>query len=267
MSQPLPASIWEEFCALVKLGEFPDAKLQPYSQSLIEPLTQTLSGMASRGFFDRWGSPVEVHLVQDQVHFLCLEGSEGSQETFCFSFIIAEDNWFFQHLENITIRLDKIGELPASSFPDLPEKQKAWVRQEFQVTEMVRLYKHLCEEKGQEFALAWFKDGVGYALAARTWVPFVPPPKAFILYLCWEQANLRGNRVTLLNLDDQFAQVVLESIYFELYERTHLRQQIGFGDYRQLFETIWQDRANQAGWQVSFLYDGQFCRLEFAQLK
>jgi hypothetical protein len=67
------------------------------------------------------------------------------------------------------------------------------------------LFNFLSREKGKDYAFDWFRDGAGYFLEARTWVPLVPPGRAFILYLCWEQSNLLGNNVTLHKLDDSEA--------------------------------------------------------------
>ena len=93
---------------------------------------------------------------------------------------------------------------------------------------------------------------VGYFLGAKTWVPFFPPHRAFILYLCWEQANLRGNKVTLVKLTDNEAIVRFdETNYFALYVRaTHLKNQISIEDYAKIFEDIWQARADSAGWNL-----------------
>lgn len=124
------------------------------------------------------------------------------------------------------------------------------MREEIRVTEMVRLYQWMEKEKGQEFALNWFLDGEGYVLAARAWVPFVPVHQAFILYLCWEQSNLRGSPVTLVVRSDEIVRVEIDFMYFHLYYRTgHRKLQISFEDYRKLFEATWIDRAEQAGWK------------------
>jgi hypothetical protein len=167
--------------------------------------------------------------------------------------------WYFRHLESITVRLDKIGPPPVSTFPDIPEAQKAWMRDEILVHEQVQLFNMLAKEKGREFAFDWFKDGAGYFMAARTWVPFVPVSRAFILYLCWEQANLRGNRVTLEKLDDREATITLEPHYLRFYSQTDLGRQISAEDYRRLFETIWQDRAENADWKLQITYKGNTC--------
>jgi hypothetical protein len=96
-------------------------------------------------------------------------------------------------------------------------------------------------------------------MEARTWVPFVPVSRAFILYLCWEQANLRGNRVTLEKLDDREATIALEPNFLKFYSQTDVGHQISAEDYRRLFETIWQDRAEQAGWKLQIIYKGDTC--------
>jgi hypothetical protein len=194
------------------------------------------------------------------VHYLVPLTYEGSRQTFCFTFLTENGKWYFQHLESITIRLDKTGPPPVSKFPDIPEAQKAWMREEILVSEQVRLFGMLGKEKGREFAFDWFKDGVGYSIAARTWVPFVPISRAFILYLCWEQANLRGNSVTLEKLDDREATITLEPHYLKFYPATeHLRRQISPEDYRGIFESIWQDRAEKAGWKLQITYKGNTC--------
>jgi hypothetical protein len=123
--------------------------------------------------------------------------------------------------------------------------------------------------KGKEYAFSFFKDGAGYFLAAKTWVPFVEPRKALVLYACWEQAHLRGNQVTLEKLDDREAVVRLSTYYFGLYHVTaHLRRQIPFEDYTRIFETVWQDRARAAGWtlEIEYLnegYSASACVLRF----
>ncbi len=134
------------------------------------------------------------------------------------------------------------------------------MREENLVSEQARLFNLLAKEKGRAFAFDWFKDGPGYFMEARTWVPFVPASRAFILYLCWEQANLRGNHVTLEKLDDREATITLEPNYLKFYSQTlQVRSRMSAEDYRGLFESIWQDRAEQAGWKLQTIYKGDTC--------
>jgi hypothetical protein len=98
---------------------------------------------------------------------------------------------------------------------------------------------------------------------AKTWVLFVPPQKAFVLYFCWEQSNLQGNRVTLQKLDDNEALLTLEPTYLKLYDRTSIHQKIGYEDYRKMFEIQWQDRASAAGWNLDMTCNQAECTFHF----
>ena len=134
------------------------------------------------------------------------------------------------------------------------------MREEILVSDQVRLFKMLAKDKGRAFAFDWFKDGEGYFMEARTWVPFVDASRAFILYLCWEQANLRGSRVRLEKLADREAIVSLQPNYLRFYAETaNVRGRMSAADYRRLFETIWQDRAENAGWKLLITYQGTTC--------
>ena len=124
---------------------------------------------------------------------------------------------------------------------------------------ILNLYVPVAKERGKEAALNMLRDGAGYFVGARTWVPFVPPSKAFVLYLCWEQANLRGNQVSLVKLDDHAAIVRLSTHFFALYAAAaHLKPVISLDDYKQIFETIWQDRASHAGWNLDIRYSADY---------
>jgi hypothetical protein len=170
-------------------GPFPSDRLRPYHPSIKEMLPIIVEQLLPLliQFYHNGGQPEPV-VIGDRVHFFLSFGPGSSQ--FCLSFLIEDRQWFFQHIETITIRLDQAGAPPVSVFPDAPEETKAWCREELRVTEMVRLYCFLREEKGKPFALDWFRDGAGYFLGAQAWVPFLPPHKAFILYVCWDLANL-----------------------------------------------------------------------------
>jgi len=264
--------IWQEFVSTLKKGEITQDKVRPYPE--MADLKGTLMGflktMQEKASWQEWEATPEIYRVGQNVHYLIPLTFDGEKDEYCFTFLTEGDKWYFRHLETITIRLDKISSFPVSKFPDLPEEKKAWQREEIYWSEQVRLFNLLVEEKGKDFAFGWFKDGHGYLLAARTWVPFYPPKKAFILYLCWEQANLRGNKpprdnyVVLEKLEDNQAFVRMKLMYFDLYKVTgHLKQQISFEDYKKIFETIWQDRAEKAGWKLDISYKGDECVFNF----
>jgi len=248
-------SIWKEFVAALKRGDVTPDRLRPYYEEFRSPLMGYLKEIRERVAWAEMEAEPEVHRVGAQVHFLVPLSFEGRRVTYVFSFLTEKDSWYFQHLEAVTIRMDKMGALPTSTFPDVPEETKAHIREETFWSREVRVFNTLAQAKGREFAFDFFRDGDGYFLAARVWVPFVEPSRAFILYLCWEQANLIGNEVTLEKLDDQAAVVRMRTTFFRLYKvAAHLSQQISFDDYRKIFETIWQDRARAAGWELRIEY-------------
>lgn len=252
--------VWKEFTAALRAGGVTAERVRPYQESLKGPILGFLASMKEKAVWQEWEATPETHRVGNQVHYLIPLTFDGHKDTYCFTFLIENGRWYFQHLESISIRLDKTPPPPTSSFPDLPEAKKAWMRAEAQASAQTRLFNFLSKEKGRDFAFDWFKDGAGYFLAAKTWVPFVPASRAFVLYLCWEQANLHGDRVTLEKLDDREAVVRWEPTHFKLYAQTgHLRQQISSEDYRRIFETVWQDRARNAGWALEIEYRQGAC--------
>ncbi len=261
-------AIWKDFVSSLKHGKLTSKRIRPLHESLKEPILKFLVTMKDKATWKEFESIPEVHQVGNHVNFLIPLTFEGKKTTYCFTFIVEDNKWYLQHIESIVIRLDKIPHLPASIFPDLPEDQKAWMREEIRVSEQVRLFNLLKEQKGKDFAFSWFKDGAGYFLMAKTWVPFVSERKAFILFTCWEQANLRGNSVTLEKIGDQEAIIRMKPNYFQLFHRTgHLKQQVSFEDYKKIFETIWQDRASNAGWNLQMTYEPEECIFHFTKEK
>lgn len=258
--------VWREFVAVLQAGPLPDERLSPYLENLRNPLRGFLATMRASANWSEWHRTPQQFRVGKQLHFLAPLTFDGQTATYCFSFLTDSGGWKFQHLEAITIRLDQLGPLPVTRFPDLPERDKFWMREELDIGKDAQWLRTLTAEKGQATALTWFADGAGYALAARAWVPFVSPDRAFILYLCWEQARLHGTEVTLQTLDPGEAVVRLRTIYFLLYAQSaHLKQQIPLADYRRLFEYRWQDRARNAGWSLAISYDGDDAILRFVK--
>jgi len=254
-------ALWKNFSQALREGRITADRIRPYYEHIREPLLRFITNIRAHARPEDWNARPEIHRVGNQVHFLIpltIEG--GNRTTYCFTVVEEQGTWFFQHLEAIFIRLDQVGPLPVSKFPDVSEGQKHWMREETAMTERLRLFRLLAKEQGRDFALQWFKDGPGYFLAARTWVPFVPPARAFVLYLCWEQSNLRGNPVTLEALDDEQAVLRFDAVEWRLYQSTaHLSQMVSAEDYRALFETVWQDRAAAAGWNLRINCDGSKC--------
>jgi hypothetical protein len=259
-----PQTVWTEFREALRGGQITLDRIHPLRPELREPMLGFLNQIRAAADWREFAAPAERFVVGDAVHFLIPLTFNGTKDTYCFSFVIEQGRWYFQHLESISIRLDRTPAPPTSSFPDLAEDKKAWIREERRVTDQVKLFHFLAGEKGRDFAREWFLDGVSYALQARTWVPFLEPSRAFVLFVCWDEARLKSSRVTLERLDEHQAVVRLEPIYLKLYDQTaHIKQDISREDYLELFREIWRDRAKQAGWQVEIDIQGQSARLLF----
>jgi len=257
-------AIWKEFAAAVKAGKMTVERIRPYEGIPQETQLKVLQDI--KGFHDKfkswneWDNP-KVYPVGDQVHYIVTFTWGGQTKSdFCFTLLKEGGRWYYRHVENIFIRLDEVNKFPATEFPDLPAEKKAWQREEIYWSQMVFFHGVLAKEKGNDYLANLLRDGAGYYLAARTWVPFLAPERAFILYACWEQSRLRENTVTLESLTDSEATVRLMPQFFALYKQaTHLKTQIAFEDYRRIFETIWQDRAAAAGWKLGITYEDPEC--------
>jgi hypothetical protein len=255
--------MWHEFVGDLHRDQLSEDRLRPLYMSKTT-MHQLLETMRAKADWREWEAVPEVHRQQDTVCYILPLTFDGKKKTFSFTFLTSQGVWYLQHFESILLRLDKLGSPPISVFPDAPESQKQWMREENAVSEQVRLFNWLLQEKGRQQALDWFRDGPGYAISATTWVPLVPPERAFILYLCWEQARLRGSRVTLERLEDTQAVVSFEPIFLKLYAQTsHLREQISQEDFRAMFDTVWQDRAAAAGWKLNMQCEGVRCIMSF----
>jgi hypothetical protein len=263
---PQPAlgmRIWQEFVLLLRSGKFTPDRIRPLPE--MAGLTSTLLGfldqMRREAHWEEWGKPPEMRKNGAITNFILpLTFGKGPRISYCFMFVEEGGRWYFHHLEAIFIRLDKTPPPPTSLFPDTSDAQKAWDREEEYWSKIIRWRGILAREKGKDFFLGLLKDGGGYFVWAKSRVPFVPPHRAFVLFLCWEQARLRGPNlygegVRLEKLTDEEAVVRLSPMYFMLYQSAaHLKGQISFEDYKEIFETIWQDRAIAAGWKLAIEY-------------
>jgi hypothetical protein len=249
--------IWQEFVNLMKENKISSEHVRPTSPLTNESVLNLLDSFRTSAVWEEWDVVPEIVRYENLVTFIItLKQKWNSPWTYTFNFLVENDKWYFRHMEGIFIRLDKISTLPTSDFPDLEESLKDWARDEIRISEYVRIFNLISKEKGKDFAFEVFKNiignGIGYLLGAKTWVPFFPPHRAFILYLCWEQANLRGNKVTLVKLTDTEAVVRFdETNYFALYTRSgHLKKQISLEDYIKIYEDIWHTRAESADWKL-----------------
>ena len=256
--------IWKEFVSALKAGTLTVDRIRPLygadKEQLLKWLKELMTATRDNGAVSDWDAP-EIIPVGNLVHFVVKLriGRETTTER-SLSFIKEGGRWYFGHMENIMIRLDKIPPPPTSEFPPLPEDTMTWQRNEILWSDLVRIYLTTAAKNGKDFALGLFKTGAGYFVGATSWVPFVPPARAFILYLCWSESRLYGNLVTLEKLTDDEAVVEMQTHFFFLYKRSsHMRQWLPFAEYRTIFETIWQDRAAKAGWTLDIEYKDPEC--------
>jgi hypothetical protein len=271
---PEEIAIWKEFVALLRKDAMSLDRIRPASPLTPESQLALLKDFAKRADWDEWEAAPEAVRYGNYVSFIVTLGKkQGSPWSYTFNFVVENGRWYYRFLEGIYIRLDKVTSFPAdaSSFPDRTEEDKHWMRQEAYWSEQVALFNLLTRELGKDGAWRWVRGelskGVGYALAATTWVPFFPTHRSFILFLCWEQAKLWGDKVTLEKLDEHEAVVRFDDLtYFALYQRaSHLKQQISREDYIKIFETIWQERAQAAGWKLSIDGKGRQIFLRFSR--
>jgi hypothetical protein len=256
--------IWNEFVAKLKAGTLTAADIRSeYTtpEQQLAWLRQLKDAADTQKSWADWEAKPEIFTVGSHIQVLARVHDGTEYLTLCFTFLVEGERWYYSHMETIFLRLDQVGPPPVSQFPDIAEETKTWMREEtYWSTIILLIYVPLSKEKGSDYVFNLLKDGPGYFVTAKTWVPFLPPRRAFILWLCWEQSLLHGNRVSLERLNDDEAVVKMQTHYFFLYKRaSHMKTYIDFSDYRRLFEAIWTDRAEKAGWKVEFEYEDKEC--------
>ncbi|MFC1539647.1 hypothetical protein ACFL6H_09495, partial [Candidatus Latescibacterota bacterium] len=256
----------DEFITLLKNGSITEDKIKPYFEMLREPIYLFLKDFEREEAWKSWEKPSEIIRIGEKIHYVIPATNKKNEPPFIFSFIVEDNQWYFHHMETIIIRLDKLTTFPTSQFPDVSMQKKHWILEEERWSTLVRTYNTLFQEVGKDFALNWFRDGVGYFMQAKTWVPLIEEEKAFILYVGWDLANRRGNETTLEKFDENDAIIRFKSQFFMLYHISgHLRNQISFKDYQTIFETIWLDRASKAGWNLNIKIDGDWVTFHFTK--
>lgn len=254
-----PIQVWREFVAKLKAGTLTAFDVQPEYTTVEQQLAWLRQLKEAVDIDKSWPDleqAVRIVVVENSIRVVARFRMGGEEQTMSFSFLTGGPRWLYSHMEMILLPLDQVGAPPVSQFPDIAEETKAWMREEtYWSTIVLNLYGPLSKTMGADGVFDLLKDGPGYFVAAKTWVPFLPSPRAFVLWLCWEQSRLRGNPVTLEKLSDDEAVVAMRPLFFQIYKSaSHLKTRISLPEYRRLFETIWTDRAGAAGWSVAFEY-------------
>ena len=153
--EPGDLQVWKSFREALRSGGMADPeRYRPLHPTLREPMMGFLDEIRKTAEWEEEGPGPEVFHVGNRIHYIApltfRRGNSKETGTFCFSLVLEGGQWYFQQLEGIFIRLDKIGEPPVSSFPDLSDERKAWIRDEIQISKDVRLFAHLSREKGKD---------------------------------------------------------------------------------------------------------------------
>jgi hypothetical protein len=257
------AGLWNALTLKLASGGWSEQDVHPLAAGMTGLLVPVLNRFAQSFKSGAGGQLRRVIETGNTVHFLFNIGSDE----YCASVLLVNGCWYFHHLEAISIDLSNPPELPCTgaSLPGLPEQQLDWMREEAAMTERVRLFNFLAAQKSRACALDWFRDGAGFALAARAWIPYFEPRLALLWYAAWSETYLHGNPVTVLRIDENNSTIRLaDPLHWRLYRQTvHLKAQIGEPDYEALFDIVWQDRAKCAGWSLDIVRDERGIDLRF----
>jgi len=142
-------AIWKEFVAAVKEGKITADMVRPYEGIPKDVLLKQLADF--KGYHNKydswkeWDHP-EVFSVGNQIYYLVtFTWGDQTKSDFCFTLLKEGGHWYYRHVENIFIRLDRVNSFPASEFPDLPAETKAWQREEIYWSQMVYFNSILSE--------------------------------------------------------------------------------------------------------------------------
>lgn len=173
-------------------------------------------------------------------------------------------SWRLAFMECITLPVLGMEAVPYSKFVPLGKKE-AFIRREKEISKLIRFYLKFKELVGKEEALTMFCDGMGEYLCARSWVPFYSDGLSYIAYCAWYESRMNGENVVVQEFQENRCVVVIynhiwRNVYFMA---THLKSVIAYAEYMELFEFIWKDRAENAGWKIDFIYKDEDTTLIF----
>jgi len=127
-------------------------------------------------FYDLLADVYGTHHVAFPVeigHMKVLEDGRAKVETylnpgknlFVFTLVREEGRWKIGHLEGILFPVFDIPDLPASSVLQLPQEKVRWMRAENEMAFNNRVFYRLKAAIGEEQALRFFEDGIGFRAA------------------------------------------------------------------------------------------------------
>jgi hypothetical protein len=249
-----PTGVWKQFTEKLRSGEFGQDDCKSingfaFGLFLTEPAHSAFreSIISAAAPTWEWGE-----------NKLIVRINEGSPAEVRFDFVEDNGKWLLYMVDAVTIPIRAIHDLPFDEFPPFDPATEAFLRAENLISFQVHVYQRIAQEKGKEEALSWLRDGRGKRVAASAWMPYFSAPKAFTVFIAWYERRLMGEEVSISEFSDERCVLRFHNhLWFKLYNTaTHLRRQIAPEDYRELFESVWQDRAKESGWQASFEYAG-----------
>ena len=205
-------------------------------------------------------APYDVYAGIDKISVV----SHCPDDDYRFDFFFDGISWKLAFIECITLPIFDIDSVPYSKFMPL-DKKELHIRREKEISQLVYFYLKFKELVGSEKALAMFYDGKGEYICAKSWVPFYSDGLSYIAYSAWYECRINGENVVIQEFCEDKCKIVIydhiwRSIYFTV---GHLKSLIEYSEYMKLFESIWKNRAESAGWIIDFVYKDEYTCLIF----
>jgi hypothetical protein len=182
------------------------------------------------------------------------------RERFVFTLVRSKDQWRISHLETILIPLHTIPNVPYDQILKLDDEQRAWMCSEQEIHIISRIYKELKEIGGKDYAQRFFMDGAGFKVAMDAWMPLIEGPPQFVLYTAIMESNLRGSKCTVMQADENRAELVMHPLaHLEVIRRAFFRDKIGQDEYKELYTLVMRDRAKHCELDISIGFQDINC--------
>ena len=253
--------IWASFCAKLETDTLCDVDFTDEMRPFLRPF---LAGEEARSRRAKFLSAPARYLDTRTKAIVMLSCPD---DEYRFDFIRTDMGCKLAFVECITLPVGDVTALPYSDFKPLPAKENE-IRREKEISRLVWLYCKIKELAGQKEAVNAFLDGEGESVCARSWVPFYSDRLACIAYAAWMENRINGEAVTIIEFAEERSVLRLKGhLWRRMYHMAaHLKTQIGYDEYMELFETICTDRARAGGWSVSFSYENDDTTMTFARM-
>jgi|AGTN01.2.fsa_nt_gi hypothetical protein len=242
-------SVWTAFCEKLQAGTLSDNDFTEEAKGLSFWLTGDRSIHARQKFRS---VPVEFYDMEGKASVML----KCEDDDYRFDFVPYGESFRLAFMECITLPVFDIKRLPYSDFIPLPDKENE-LRREKEISRTVWNYLKFKELLSKEEAIKIFIDGKGESIGARSWVPFYSDSLAYIAYAAWIENRLYGEETVLEEFTESRCVIRLKKHFWRrLYFMSgHLKTQINYDEYMELFQAIWSDRAKENGWKINFIYD------------